>query len=61
VCKKVPKNYIILFIYTLCESILLSFICSVAQPEVVLLAAGILVLLVGGLIIYALKTQNDIT
>ncbi|KRX00014.1 hypothetical protein PPERSA_05516 [Pseudocohnilembus persalinus] len=59
--RKTPNNYILLFVFTLCESYSLSYICAFTEPGTVLLAAGITFLLVVCLTTYAITTKRDIT
>lgn len=40
---------------------MVSYITAFAEPEAVLVAAGITTLLIFSLVVYALKTNNDIT
>lgn len=61
VCKEVPKNYILLGVYTLAESYLLSCLCSVVSPGIILMAFLILIAIVVSLVIYSVKTKTDIT
>ena len=56
VCKEVPKNYILLGFYTVAESYLLSCLCSVVSPGIILMAFLILIAIVVSLITYSIKT-----
>lgn len=57
----VPYNYIILFVFTFCESYLVSFICSVSKPELVFMAAFMTLAICISLTIYAFTTTTDFT
>jgi FtsH-binding integral membrane protein len=61
VMRKVPNNYIILGSFTFCESYLVSYICAVSQPQLVLMAAVMTTAMVGALTIYAFHTKTDFT
>jgi FtsH-binding integral membrane protein len=61
VCKKVPRNYIVLFIFTASESYMISYIACFVKPFVVLEATLITALIVFILFVYAFKTKRDIT
>lgn len=57
----VPRNYLLIFAFTVTEGYLISLVTAVAKPEVVLLSGGITFGIVLFLTIYALKTKSDIT
>ena len=57
--RKVPTNYIILFIFTLFESYLVSFICGVTNPRIVLMAASMTLAMVIALTLYAITSKSD--
>jgi FtsH-binding integral membrane protein len=59
--RKTPNNYIILGTFTLAESYIVSFICSLYNPRVVLMAAFMTFALVASLTIYAMTTKTDFT
>ena len=61
VAKKVPINYILLFVWTLCEGYLLLTLCSYYSFKIVLMALGLTVGITVGLTIYACKTKTDFT
>ena len=61
VARKVPINYILLLIFTLCESYFVVSLTLEFEPMSVLLAAGLTVVVVLGLTIYAMFTKSDIT
>lgn len=60
-CRKVPYNYIILFIFTIAVSYILSFICARTKPEAVLVATIATTSLVLLLTLYSLLTKRDLT
>lgn len=60
-CVIVPRNYILLFVFTFTEGYLVSLSTAVAEPAIVLLAAGVTFFIVFFITIYAVKTKNDIT
>jgi len=59
--RKVPYNYMFLLLVTVCESVLVGFICAMYTGESVLLAAGMTAGIFGGLTIYACTTKSDFT
>ena len=59
--KKVPVNYILLMVFTLCESFLLAMICSFYTALSVLFAAGLTVGITLALTAYAFYTKHDYT
>ena len=61
VARKVPTNYILLFLFTFCEAFAFSFICAFYSPAVTLYAAGTTAALTGALTIYAFTTKTDFT
>lgn len=61
ICRTVPINYILLFAFTVCESYMVSFVCSISDPEIVLMAAAMTAGVVIGLTIYAVTTKTDFT
>merc|ERR1719478_382830 len=56
-----PTNYIILFIFTLAESVLVGFICIQYTKESLLLVLGVTALVVFGLTLFACQTTYDFT
>jgi FtsH-binding integral membrane protein len=59
---KVPINYILLFIFTICEGVSLSYlIISVNNAEVVVKASALTIICVIALTIYAFNTTTDYT
>lgn len=68
VSRKVPNNYIILGIFTFCESWIVSYSCSIAYVlypgnggQLVLLAAVLTLAITVALTIYAFTTKTDFT
>jgi FtsH-binding integral membrane protein len=61
VASKVPLNYVLLLIFTLCESYLVAYITLFYEPLSVLICAGITLALVLGLTLYAIFTKTDMT
>jgi len=61
IARKVPINYLLLFIWTFCESYLLLTVCSFYNYEIVLTAIGLTVGITIGLTIYACYTKTDFT
>ena len=60
--RKVPLNYILLFMFTICESIIVAYvIASVEDNLLVLIAATMTAAIVVGLTIYAWTTKTDFT
>lgn len=59
--RKVPINYILLIVFTLCEAYTVSYIASRYDPETVAFAAGLTCLIVTGLSLYAAFTKTDFT
>ena len=59
--RKVPYNYILLFIWTLCEAIVASAIAAKYNYKTVITAMGILLGVVIGLTIFAYMTSIDFT
>ncbi len=59
--RSVPTNYILLTIFTLCEAYLVSVICGMSSPNIVLMAAIMTFAVVAALTIYAFTTKTDFT
>lgn len=59
--KKVPLNYILLGLFTLCESYTVSMITSFYDPHLVVSALFLTAAVVAGLAIYALTTKTEIS
>jgi len=61
VARKVPYNYIFLILVTICESVLVGFICTFYTGESVVIAAFMTSGIFVGLTIYAMTTKSDFT
>ena len=61
VARKYPLNIILLFAFTILESILLGVIAATYKLEEVLIAAGITAVVVVGITIFAFQTKIDFT
>ena len=61
VARKVPTNYIMLGIFTLCWTFILGWICSYYPAEVVSMAAGFTAAITVTLTAYACFTKTDFT
>lgn len=61
VARSVPINYILLAIFTLAESYVVSFIASRYDPNTVLIAASLTAIIVISLTLYAIFTKTDFT
>lgn len=60
--RKVPTNYILMFIFTFCEAYCVSYICAaIAQPRLVIYAAFMTAGIVLALTIYSFTTETDFT
>jgi len=59
--RKVPLNYLILGIWTLCEGYLVGFFSSLYDPYSVFLAASLTVTVTFALTLYAFTTEKDFT
>lgn len=61
IARSVPINYILLLVFTLAESYIVSYIASQYNVDTVLIAAGLTVGMVVGLTLYAIFTKTDFT
>jgi FtsH-binding integral membrane protein len=61
IARKVPQNYLLLALFTICEAYLISSITLQAEPELVLIAAVLTAGIVVSLTIYAITTKTDFT
>lgn len=59
--RKVPQNYIILFLFTFAESYLVAMVCCTTNPSIVFMAACMTCCLCVSLTIYAITTKTDFT
>lgn len=60
-CRKVPKNYILLFTYTISISYLLGGIAAMTESNIVLYAGAATALVVLGISLYACTAKKDLT
>ena len=60
-CKKVPHNYIILFLFTFSMSYILCFMCVIISEVAVLIASISTGVLVMGLAVFSACSQRDLT
>jgi FtsH-binding integral membrane protein len=58
---RVPTNYILLSLFTLCEGYIVSAICATTKPEIVLMAAIMTCTVTIALTFYAFTTKSDFT
>ena len=61
VARKVPTNYLLLLLFTLCQAVVFSFICSFYTSASVISAAGMTAGVTIALTLYALCTKTDFT
>ena len=61
VARKVPTNYILLLVFTLCETFMLSFVCAHYPASNVITAAAMTAVVTVALTIYAFNTKSDFT
>jgi len=61
VARKVPWNYIFLFVVTVCESVIVGFISATYAKESVMIAVFMTAGIFAGLTIYACTTKSDFT
>ena len=54
-----PYNYIILFTYTFSLSYMISFICAFLNPQIIILAVCLTMIVTLALTVYALKMKNE--
>ena len=59
--RKVPVNYVLLFVFTLSLSCLIGVVCMQTDPGIVVAAAGLTFAMVLGLTGYACTTKQDFT
>ena len=60
-CRKYPRNYILLLLFTLATTYVTAFLCVVSASAVVLIAILATVFFVLGLILYIFFTNRDLT
>jgi FtsH-binding integral membrane protein len=61
IARKVPTNYILLSLWTLCEGYMLATCASYYDPKVVITAGGLTALVTIALTVYACTTKTDFT
>lgn len=61
IARRVPINYILLILFTVCESYMLQIICYQYEPHSVLIAGVLTAAVTTVLALYALKTKTDYT
>ena len=59
--RKVPINYILLGVFTVCVSLIVGVTCAETEPKIVLEAATLTFAVVIGLTVYAMTTKTDFT
>jgi len=59
--RKVPTNYILLTIFTLCEGYIVSYVCGMSSPKIVFMAAIMTLGITVSLTLYAMTTKEDFT
>jgi FtsH-binding integral membrane protein len=59
--REVPKNYILLGIWTFCEAYLVATVCSLYDFKIVMMAATLTAAITISLTIYAFTTKTDFT
>lgn len=59
--RKVPVNYILLFIFTVAESFTVAYICILSYPMNVLIALILTAIVVVALTVYAFTSKTDFT
>mmetsp|Transcript_78383 Transcript_78383/g.123784 ORF Transcript_78383/g.123784 Transcript_78383/m.123784 type:complete len:244 (+) Transcript_78383:68-799(+) len=59
--RETPQNYILLFLFTVAESVLVGFICVQYTKESVIICLAITALVVLGLTLFACQTSYDFT
>lgn len=61
VARSVPMNYVLLTIFTACQSVMVAAICSIYERKSVFMAAVLTATVVVALTIYAFNTTSDFT
>jgi FtsH-binding integral membrane protein len=61
IARKVPINYFLCFLFTICKTYLVSYMCIFISPKIVLMALTMTCALVIGLTLYAFITKTDFT
>jgi FtsH-binding integral membrane protein len=61
VARRVPLNYIVLMLWTMCEAYIVACCCAIYNPTVVIMAAFATLAITVSITIYALTTKEDFT
>eukprot|EP01015_Nassula_variabilis_P010447 TRINITY_DN1838_c0_g2_i1.p1 TRINITY_DN1838_c0_g2~~TRINITY_DN1838_c0_g2_i1.p1 ORF type:complete len:183 (-),score=15.73 TRINITY_DN1838_c0_g2_i1:4-552(-) len=61
VARTVPWNYVLLIVFTVCESYIVAHICAATKPDLVVMAAVMTLGICLSLLVYALTTKTDFT
>ena len=61
IARKVPLNFILLFLFTACEAYIVSYSCAISKPRIVFMAASMTAGMTLLLTIYACVTDTDYT
>lgn len=59
--RQVPTNYCLLLAFTLCEGYLVSLVCGLSKPKLVMMAAFMTLAITVALTLYAFTTKTDFT
>lgn len=59
--RKTPTNFMFLGFFTVAESVLVGYICTLYDPETILMAVGVTTVIVLGLTLFALQSKYDFT
>lgn len=59
--RRVPYNYVFLTIFTICEAYMVSSVCALTEPRIVIMAAVMTLGVTVSLTLYAFLTKNDFT
>lgn len=59
--RKTPSNFVFLGFFTVAQSILVGYICTVYDPETVMMAVGVTAVICLGLTLFALQSKYDFT
>lgn len=59
--RRTPTNLMFLGFFTVCQSIIVGFVCTVYDPETVIMAVGVTTVICLALTLFALQTKYDFT
>ena len=59
--RRVPINYILIILWTICEAYMISCVCCVFDQKVVLISAACTLAVTGAITMYAFVTKEDFT